>query len=366
MSKSNDKKFKHFRRRFRLALKNPLTYLILLMLAVIVLATWIVNETETQTDSGITGWFDSIWHTIVAIVAAYYDYYVKSVPGRLASIVLLLLGMALSSIVTASATSVIMNIQMKKNKGLKKIKKMKGHFLLCGWRPGFEKILESVLNSNADIDVDSIVLVNNAPTEEMEKLKSDIKYADIKYINGDFSDTEILKKAYIDTAERALVIADSSKKCSEMETDSQTVLAVLSIKNLNPKVYIAAELLDEKFEEHIRLAHCDEVILTQNYQHSLLATASSGMGYSNVIKNLISDDSDSGVIVADIPKKYEGKTYGALFAEVEAGKIFGNSILIGVVSSGKTSKYEPMLTPGDDLVLNSSTKAILVKAKAAV
>lgn len=361
-----DDKVKRFCRNVRYALKNPLTYLILFIILLICLATYIVELTETKTDSGITGWFDAIWHTIVAVVAAYYDFYVKSVPGRLASIVLLLFGMALFSMVSATITSTIMNIQMKKNKGLKKLKKMKGHFLLCGWRPGFDKILEALMNSNPDIDTENIVLINDAPSENIEQLKSDIRFKDINYISGDFSDATVLKRACIEKASRALVISDTSKEHSEMETDSRTVLAVLSLKNLNPTIYVAAEILDEKFEEHLKLAACNEIILTQNYQHSLLATASSGLGYSNVIKALIGNDADSGVIVRDIDDKFINKTYGEFSKFIDScpsdKELSEGALLVGLVlnTNGKTN--EPLLTPEDSFVIPENTRAILVQA----
>jgi len=190
---------------------------------------------------------------------------------------------------------------------------MKGQFLLCGWKNGFEELLATVLRSNPDITPDMIVLVNNAPSQLVEQLKENIEFKSVKYVAGDFSDAETLKRAHIESASRILVIADSGNgKSSNMEVDSRTVLAVLTMKNMNPSVYISAELLDEKLAEHLRLAHCDEIILTQEYEHSLLATASSGQGYSNVIKSLISDDSDTGIIVTDFPASYVGKSYQEL------------------------------------------------------
>lgn len=359
-------KIRYFNKKFRLALKNPVTYLVLFIMVLIIGATYVVRITEAipEVENDMNGWFDAIWHTIVAVIAAYYDYYALTVPGRMASLVLLLFGMALSAIVTAKVTSFIMNIQMKKNRGLKKIRKMKGHFLLCGWRDGYEKILDRVLITNPDIDVNNLILINEAPGEEMEQLKSHTVYKDVNYINGDFSDHEVLKKAHIESATRALVISDNSNDCSDMETDSKTVLAVLSIKNLNPNVYVAAELLDEKFEEHLALAKCDEIILTQDYQHSLLATASSGMGYSNVIKSLISDDADSGVIVQPIPEKYFGKTYGEYFAVVDADEDI-NGILVGLLKDENGLKNQPLLTPDESFEIPKGAKAILVRGKIA-
>ena len=386
-NKKKSQRLKHFKRSLLYILKNPLTYLWILLFAIIVLTTLAVYKTETQTESGIETPFDSVWFTLVTVFAGYYDYCVKSLGGRAAALVQLLIGMAILSVITGKVASVFMNMQMKKDKGLKRLKKMKGHFLLCGWRPGFEKILDSVLNSNPDITPDMIVLVNEAP-DHIEQIRSIGRFKEINYISGDFSDEAVLNKAHIKDAVRALVISDRSKSYSDLEIDSRTVLSVLTMEGINPGLYIAAELIDSKFQKHLEMAHCDEIILTQEYEHSLLATASSGMGYSNVIRALIGDDAETGILIEAIPSAYRGKTcreYKDSLSE-KSGILIGFLLNTGnfherrkdalreaqknpdikkVVDNLKKVKTlksnEVLLTPKDDFVIQANTKAIFVR-----
>ncbi len=380
-------KWKHFKRNLIYALKNPITYLWILVAAIIAFTTYAVYITETLTESGIETPFDSIWFTLVTVFAGYYDYCVQSFGGRAAALVQLLIGMAILSMITGKVASVFMNMQMKKDKGLKRLKNMKGHFLLCGYRAGFDKILDSVLNSNPDITPDMIVLVNEA-ADQIEQIRSESRFRELNYVAGDFSDEAVLKRAHIQDAVRALVISDHSKEYSDLEIDSRTVLSVLTMEGLNPGLYIAAELLDSKFQKHLEMAHCDEIILTQDYEHSLLATASSGMGYSNVIRALIGDDAETGILVQNISSSMLGKT----LAEYKASLTKADGILIGlllntgnfherrkdalreaqknpdvrkVVDNLKKVKElksnEVLLTPADDFVIQPNTKAIFVK-----
>ncbi len=165
------------------------------------------------------------------------------------------------------------------------------------------------------------------------------------------------------------------------------------MENLNPGIYVAAELLDGKFQNHLEMAHCDEVILTQDYEHSLLATAFSGQGYSNVIRSLISDDADTGILIDEIPSSFVGKTYkeyedylwnagnpgGVLVGLLlntgnfhqrrkealrEAQKNPDFKTIISDLQKVKTLKSnEPVLTPPSDMVIQKNSKAILVKGK---
>ena len=371
MSKKKQGRVKRFKRALKYTLKNPLTYIWILIFIIIAVATLVVFASETKTESGIETMFDSVWFTLVAVFAAYFDYCVKSVPGRMSALVLLVLGMLLFSAVTGKLASYFMDLQMKKNKGLKKLKNMKGHFLLCGWRPGFEKILDSVLTTNPDITPDMVVMINDA-AEQIEQIRSQPRFKELNYVSGDFADEAVLKRAQIDTAERALVICDRSKKYSDLEIDSRTVLAVLTMENLNPGIYVAAELIDAKFQKHLEMAHCDEIILTQDYEHSLLATASSGMGYSNVIRTLIGDDDASGILIRTLPSGFVGKPYGEL--ESYYDKKGGLKILVGLLLNTDASrsakkeesdqpfvKYnEPLLTPPSDFIIPKSSKVILI------
>ncbi len=391
MSKNKSRsRIKHLWKNIKYILKNPFTYIWILIFIIIGIATVVVYQSETQTESGIETMFDSVWFTLVAVFAAYFDYCVKSVPGRMSALLLLVFGMLLFSAVTGKLASYFTDLQMQKNKGLRKLRKMRGHFLLCGWRPGFEKILDSVLNSNPDITPDMIVLINDA-TEQVEQIRSQARFKELNYVAGDFADEATLKRAQIENAERALVICDRSKSYSDLEIDSRTVLAVLTMENINPGIYIAAELIDAKFQKHLELAHCDEIILTQDYEHSLLATASSGMGYSNVIRALISDDADTGILVEDIPQSFVGKTYGEYEDHIEKTDP-ANGVLVGLLlNTGnfhqrrkdalreaqknpdikkivdnlkkvKTLKSnEPVLTPPNDFIIQKNTKAIIVR-----
>ncbi len=181
-----------------------MTYLWILIASVIIFTTYAVYITETLTESGIETPFDSVWFTLVTVFAGYYDYCVKSLGGRMAALVQLLIGMALLSMITGKVASVFMNMQMKNDKGLRKLKKMNGHFLLLGWRPGFDKILDTVLNSNPDITPDMIVLVNDAPSEQIEQLRFHkvvkiVPYSDkIKF----FGSRKLVKKSVAYSARR--------------------------------------------------------------------------------------------------------------------------------------------------------------------
>lgn len=391
-NKNLKKKKTPLSRLIKVTLSDPLVVLCLVIVVVIFLACIVVYNTETKTDSGIVTKFDTFWFMCVAVFANYFEFVCESIPGRAAGWTMLMTGLVLFTCITAKIASWFVDVQMKNDKGLKKLNTMQGHFILCGWRPGFENILENVLISNPEISTDMIVLINEAP-EQMVQLREQKKYKDINYVSGDFTDEATLNRAYIKKASRALIISDKSKAYSNLEMDSRTVLAVLTIENMNRGIYVAAELLSEKFEKHLKMAHCDEIILSQEYERNLLATASSGLGYSNVIRTLISDDADSGILITDIPEEFIGKTYKELkdhFWKTRAknGILVGlllnsgnfhlrrkeaireaqknpnlNDIIGGLKKVKTLVSNDPYFTPDNDYIVPKNSKAIYVSGK---
>ncbi len=358
-----------------------------LLLVVIV---FIIFQSEQKANSRINTLFDAIWYTLVTLTTVGYgDITPNSVLGRTAAMFLLVVGVAIFGILSGKFASFLLDRQQKKGRGLIIMGKMKNHFLICGWKPGFEKILEGILFANPEIPADRIIIVNNADRTEIETILANEKFKGINFLYGDFTDEEILMKAQIKNAERVLILADRSKQYSSLETDSRTVLGVITIKNLSPKVYCVAEIIDSKFEKHLSLARCDEIILTSDYEQNLLVQASSGKGMSHILRELVSEEDSSVLVLQDIPLEFVGKEYSVYKSSLKT-----HDILIGVLENTgnfyvrrnealaeaqknpdvekivsnlkkvKTLKSNiPVFNPPDGYIVPESSKAIFIRAK---
>ncbi|MCR5046740.1 MAG: NAD-binding protein [Treponema sp.] len=366
---------------------NPsvLAFIIIFLILIVIMLTIFISEQATN--SKINTLFDAIWYTIVTITTVGYgDIAPESFFGRLAAIILLIVGVAIFGALSGKFASFLLDRQQKKDKGLLKMTKMKEHFLICGWKPGFERILLGILEANSEIPTERIVLLNNAPRSEMEKIQSNEKFKAINFLRGDFTDEESLSKAQIKSAERALILADHSEEFSSLEVDSRTVLGVITIKNMNPRIYCVAEIIDSKFEKHLSLARCDEIILAADYEQNLLVQASSGKGMSHILRELAAKENDTGLALKSIPANFVGLSYGEYKKSLET-----RDILIGVLENTgnfylrrkealaeaqknpdmekivsnlkkvKTLKSNiPVFNPSDDYIIPDSSKAIFI------
>ena len=384
--KNHKKKNNFFSRLFEL-LTSKLVIASLITILIFTVLMLIIFLSEQKTNSAINTLFDAIWYTLVTITTVGYgDITPRSILGRTSAMILLLAGVALFGALSGKFASFLFDRQQKKDRGLLKMNKIKNHFLICGWKPNFERILEGILLANPEIPPEKIILLNNSSQNEMEKIKADSRFKNINYIHGDFTDEDTLLKSQIKTAERTLILADNSENFSSLETDSRTVLAVITIKNLNPKIYCVAEIIDSKFEKHLSLAHCDEIILSADYGQNLLIQASSGKGMSHILRELISEESDSGILICDIPQKFVGNNYGEFRLSLKTSDILigllentgnfysrrqealaeaqKNPDVEEVVSNLKKVKSLksnlPVFAPKDDYIIPKNAKAIFI------
>ena len=186
----------------------------------LLLIMFVIFKSEQETNSAINTLFDAIWYTIVTVTTVGYgDIAPASFWGRLSAMALLLVGVAIFGALSGKFASFILDRQQKKDRGLLKMTNMKNHLLICGWKPGFENILEGMLLANPEIPPERVVILNNAKHSDIEAIQANEKLKAINFLRGDFTDEDALLKAQIKSAERALILADRSEEFSTLETD---------------------------------------------------------------------------------------------------------------------------------------------------
>ena len=289
-----------------------------------------IRVEDPDRSSNIRTYEDSIWWAIVtSTTVGYGDYYPVSTAGRIIGILMMFFGIALVGVITGNIASALVEKQLKEGRGLKQLK-LKNHFIICGWKRDMTAILHNIMKRNTEFLVSEIVLINMADQETIENLKADNEFKQINFIYGDYIDEQVLNRANIKQAKKVLVVADMLNCGSVQEVDSHTVMAVITIKAMSKMVYTCAEIIDPKFERYLRFSNCDEIVLTSEYNKSLIANASAGSGISHIINELLNVTSQVQVNTLDIPHEYVGKKYDELY-----GYLFkkDRTVLIGLLEN---------------------------------
>jgi voltage-gated potassium channel len=327
---------------------------------------------------------------VVTITTVWYgDRFPVTVGGRVFGILIMCMGVATMGLITGRVASFLVDKQIKARGGLIIVERKKGHFIICGWKPELEIILEKILNAEPNLRASDIVLINDAPPQEIDHIRSIPKFKTIKYVKGDYIDEKVLHRANIKNARSVLILADSSKKFSLQEVDSRTVMAAITIDSLNKNIYTCAELIDPKFIKYLKLANCDEIILTREYSRELLANAASASGISHIAAQLLNPEMKR-LVTVDFKPSFIGKPFKEL---QDYFKKTRGDIVIGLLENTGKVYYRkkealaeaqktpditklienlqrvkklvpnyPVINPGDDYIVKRNSKAIVIKA----
>jgi voltage-gated potassium channel len=303
----------------------------LFLCAVFFISSWVIYLIEHKTNPLFPTYFDSLYYMMVTIATVGYgDKVPITFPGRLVAMAMMVFGVALLGTITGRIASFLMERQMKEENGLLSFERLRDHFVICGWKREMNHVLYEILVNHPSLDSSMIVLINKASHEDMDPLRNDPLLKGVHYVHGDFIEERDLIRAGIKTAARVLVVSDYLTEGNLQQIDSKTVMAVMTIKNLNKKAYVCAEILDTKFEKYLQISHCDEILLSRQFSRSMLAFASIGVGMSHIVGALLTKESGARIATLSFPDSFIGRTYGELGAFTAAEN---RGVLIGLLEN---------------------------------
>ena len=258
---------------------------------------------------------DGFWWALVTLTTiGYGDIYPMPRAGRGLAFFVVLFGIGVVGIVTGKIASVLVERRIKEGRGLTEAHKMKGHFVVLGWKSDIPLLIQGLLDAHAGLVPERLVLVNLAGEMANDELRG--RFAGLVYIHGDPIDPAVLARAHLANAAKVLVLADESGERTDQERDGRTVMIALNIENVAPEVYTCAEVLDRKYVDYLRLAHCDEIILSREYGRFLLVGASTSAGLSSVFHDLLDFADARSLSTVPVPDRLVGCSFGELSAHV--------------------------------------------------
>ncbi|MBW2336508.1 MAG: NAD-binding protein [Deltaproteobacteria bacterium] len=293
------------------------------------------------------GFIDSLWWTLVTITTVGYgDIAPVTVGGRIVGTGVMLLGIGLLAIFTATVAGVFIENRIMEDKGLR-VSKVKQHFVICGWNFRGPEI---VAGFRADAKSKKLPVVVIA--EIQEKPLDD---PDLHFIRGEL-DPETLEKANMAEAQAAILLSDDSLDASAR--DAKTILNTLTIESLYPSVYTCVELMRAKNVEHCRRAKADEIIVVGELSTNLLVQAALDHGITRMISELVSTRYGSDLYKIRVPQSMRGRTFFDIMCELKKSHGF---LCVGVEDSqdkkllaNPNSEYR--VGPDDRLVIIASSR----------
>ncbi|MFA6457141.1 MAG: ion channel [Bacteroidota bacterium] len=282
-----------------------------------------------------TNYGDAVWWSIVTVATVGYgDIVPKTELGRIFASLTILSGIILISLLTATISSVFVARKIKESQGLQDID-FTQHTLICGWNSQVEDVLrifDRIHNKQMQV-----VLVNEAPPDRIETVINAFQNIEVKFVRGDFSRETILNRANVKMAASALVVPDSGS----VGADEKTLLSILTMKSLNPKLKVCAHIMNKENRQHVKRANADEVIVSDQYTAFFLANNIMYPGAAQVAGEMLDYERGNDVHRVVVPEQFIGKTFGELFLEFKQSK---NWTILGLVNEEETVNLSDILS----------------------
>jgi len=295
---------------------------------------------------------DAFWWSFVTITTVGYgDITPSTIGGRIIGVVVMVFGIGILGMFTATIASAFVDTKLKEGKGVNSVK-VKDHFIICGWSYKAKEII-SELRADKKVKDKPIVIIADIPEKPLEDENT-------YFIHGEV-DLDILQKANLREASVVMVLTDED--LDSYSRDAKVVLNTLSIRKLNPNVYICVEISDSRNMQHGKLAGADEIIVIGELSGNLLVQAALDHGITKIITELVSNKFGNELYKVKTPENLVGKQF------IEVLKLIKerHNAIIVAIESGKENKLEAnppidyTIKSGDDLIVIAHERPHLVK-----
>ncbi|MFZ5453645.1 MAG: potassium channel family protein [Thermodesulfobacteriota bacterium] len=195
----------------------------------------------------LEGWsfFDALYMTVTTLTTVGYgEVHPLNALGKAYNMVLIMAGMGLLFYIVTSLARVVVEGEIAaalgKRKLLKRIKKLNGHYIICG----YGRLGEIIARQLQERHVPLVVVENNLEiTNYLDK-------SGYYFVAGDATKEEVLLEAGIERA-RGLV--------SVVHSDASNVYIVLTARSLNPSLFIVARGEEPGSRQKLIRAGADKV-----------------------------------------------------------------------------------------------------------
>jgi Trk K+ transport system NAD-binding subunit len=213
-------------------------------------------------------------------------------------------------LIIATLTTKLVQVLTRKGWGRGKVK-LNDHIVICGWSgKGNEIISELRKRGDAESKRPVVILAHMDSNPSKDPLT--------QFVDGDPTRVEDLRRAAIEQARTAIILADNSYPDIDAEDmDSRTLLTTLAIESIAPKVYTCVEVIRSENLEHFDHTHADEIVISAKLTGALLAHSAATPGLSQVVGELLTFPSGNEFYWIPVPTNLVGRRFGDVLVDLK-------------------------------------------------
>ena len=249
---------------------------------------------------------DALWWSIVTLTTVGFgDISPVSFGGRVIGVVLMFFGIGVLGMFTATIAGAFVEQRLRKDRGMGEYD-LDGHIVLCGWNGRTKEILKD-LRADPRSAEKAIVLVADVEIKPVEDDR-------LHFVRGGETEDD-LRRAGVEKAATVVLVGDRALDYGAR--DAKAVLAVLTVKSLNPQAYAIVELAGEENVRHCKQAGADEIIVGADLCSRVISTAALDHGISTVLHELLSAQVGQDLITVPVRAGHDGRAFFDVFSDLK-------------------------------------------------
>ncbi len=262
--------------------------------------------------------------------------FVSTFSGRFISGALIVASLTFLAVITGLVIGFIIDVVLKEGQGLG-VAGLTDHIIVCGWNDTASEVIDELTEDGRGRQVVVLADLESAPLG-----------SGAHFVRGDPSVEESLERAGIRDAASAIVFPEHRGD----DADMRSILIVMAIKHLAPRVRTIVEAASPKNIPHLKRAHADEVIATPKFVAHLLARSSVHAGLVDLVMDMVTGGEGSELYRIPIP------TEVVHLRTNDAGPILRancQAVLLAVIRDGQN-----IVNPPGDFVLEERDELVVL------
>ena len=253
-------------------------FFVMLLLIVILAGALAISSIEGGFNDDFSTFEKSFWWSVFSLMAGEpIDGSPQSTAGRIVSVMVMFGGITIFALLTGVFSAfMVKRIRLNMKGNPMELEELEDHIIICGWNRSGHLIVEEFQSEDTQKDKPIVIIAEREKEPHLNW--SIVKPEMIYFLNADYTQISALKRCSVEKASIAILLADKSIERTDQDRDARTVLAAMIIEKLNSDIFTCVELLNRDNETHLRMAGVEDVIVTNEYAGTIIASASRNKG----------------------------------------------------------------------------------------
>ena len=265
--------------------------------------------------------------------------------GRVVHEVVLITGRSVVALATGAVASKLVEIVIRRGAGMDQAK-VRDHIVICGWSSKGSEILRE-LHAKEMVDTTPVAVLAPLPA-------SPTKDPLAIFVQGNPTAEEDLRRAGIEHAQTAIILADDSRIADADDVDARTLLVTLAVEAVNADCYTCVEVIRSQNRQHFQRTRANELVVSAELTGALVASSAKTHGMSGLIGDLITHPEGSEFYAVGVPASLVGVEFGEAVGRIKRSN---DHLLVGV---GTEQDPKFRINPPANFILEPGTRLVLV------